>query len=114
MGPVSHLAYNTQSTLHRDSANDGFHEGIGDTIALSITPEYLVNVGLLDAAPPPEGDLGLLMKLALDKVAFLHPVRARVPPFEGQPSEGTAVQFLDPDIFRPRSPCRHRQETPVR
>jgi len=64
-------AYNTQSTLHRDSANDGFHEGIGDTIALSITPEYLVKVGLLDAAPPPEGDLGLLMKLALDKVAFL-------------------------------------------
>ena len=28
-------------------ANDGFHEAIGDTIALSVTPEYLVKIGLL-------------------------------------------------------------------
>ncbi len=45
-------AYNRQPVLFRDSANDGFHEAIGDTIALSITPEYLVKVGLLDQAPP--------------------------------------------------------------
>ena len=64
-------AYNEQSGLHRNSANDGFHEGIGDTIALSVTPEYLVQIGLLDQAPDPGGDLGLLMRMALDKVAFL-------------------------------------------
>ena len=44
-------AYNEQPYLFRDSANDGFHEAIGDTIALSITPEYLVRLGLLDKAP---------------------------------------------------------------
>ena len=64
-------AYNHQSPLHQNSANDGFHEGIGDTIALSITPEYLVQVGLLDSLPADGGDLGLLMRSALDKVAFL-------------------------------------------
>ena len=64
-------AYNQQSPFFREGANDGFHEGIGDTIALSITPEYLVQVGLLDRVPPPEKDLGLLMRLALDKIAFL-------------------------------------------
>ncbi len=64
-------AYNKLSPLYRNSANDGFHEGIGDTIALSITPEYLVKIGLLDAVPPGSGDLGLLMRMALDKVAFL-------------------------------------------
>jgi peptidyl-dipeptidase A len=64
-------AYRHQPPLFRNSANDGFHEGIGDTIALSITPEYLVRVGLLDQAPDAGGDLGLLMRMALDKVAFL-------------------------------------------
>ncbi len=44
-------AYNKQPILFRDSANDGFHEAIGDTIALSVTPEYLVKIGLLDKAP---------------------------------------------------------------
>jgi peptidyl-dipeptidase A len=64
-------AYNTQPPLYRGSANDGFHEGIGDTIALSVTPEYLVEVGLLDSAPDADADLGLLMRMALDKIAFL-------------------------------------------
>ena len=64
-------AYQHQSPLHRTSANDGFHEGIGDTIALSITPEYLAEVGLLGRVPPVDRDLGLLLRLALDKVAFL-------------------------------------------
>ena len=45
-------AYNTLPLLFRDSANDGFHEAVGDTIALSVTPEYLVKIGLLDKAPP--------------------------------------------------------------
>jgi peptidyl-dipeptidase A len=64
-------AYKTQPALYRDSANDGFHEAIGDTIALSVTPEYLKQIGLLDTVPPAASDIGLLMKRALDKVAFL-------------------------------------------
>jgi peptidyl-dipeptidase A len=64
-------AYNRQPFLFRDSANDGFHEAIGDTIALSVTPEYLVRLGLLEKAPDPSKDIGLLLKRALEKVAFL-------------------------------------------
>ena len=64
-------AYRGQDPLFRDSANDGFHEGLGDTVALSITPEYLVRVGLLDRAPDAGADIGLLLLRALDKVAFL-------------------------------------------
>ncbi len=64
-------AYKTQPVIFRDSANDGFHEAIGDTIALSVTPEYLVQIGLLDRAPDASRDLGLLMARALEKVAFL-------------------------------------------
>jgi peptidyl-dipeptidase A len=60
-----------QPLLFRNSANDGFHEAIGDAIALSVTPRYLVQVGLLDKAPGPEGDLEFLMRMALEKVAFL-------------------------------------------
>ena len=64
-------AYNDLSPLFRTSANDGFHEAIGDTIALSVTPEYLKQIGLIDAVPPPSADIGLLLDRALDKVAFL-------------------------------------------
>jgi peptidyl-dipeptidase A len=64
-------AYNQQPLLFRDSANDGFHEAVGDTIALSVTPEYLVKVGLLDKAPDPSKDIGLLLNKALEKIAFL-------------------------------------------
>jgi peptidyl-dipeptidase A len=64
-------AYRQQPFLYRSSANDGFHEAIGDAIALSVTPSYLVKVGLLKQAPGPEGDLEFLMRMALDKVAFL-------------------------------------------
>jgi peptidyl-dipeptidase A len=64
-------AYANQPPLFRDSANDGFHEAIGDTIALSVTPEYLVKVGLLDKAPDASGDIGLLLQQALEKLAFL-------------------------------------------
>ncbi len=64
-------AYNRQPFLFRDSANDGFHEAIGDTIALSITPEYLVKLGFLKQAPGPDKDTGLLLRRALEKVAFL-------------------------------------------
>ena len=64
-------AYNRQPMLFRDSANDGFHEAVGDTIALSITPEYLVKLDLLDKPSDPSKDIGLLLKAALEKVAFL-------------------------------------------
>ena len=64
-------AYNQQPPLFRDSANDGFHEAVGDTIALSVTPEYLVKIGLLDKAPDVSSDIGLLLHKALEKVAFL-------------------------------------------
>jgi peptidyl-dipeptidase A len=64
-------AYKDQPVLFRDSANDGFHEAIGDTIALSVTPEYLVKIGLIDRAPDASRDIGLLMSRALEKIAFL-------------------------------------------
>ena len=64
-------AYQHQDPLYRTSANDGFHEGIGDTVALSITPEYLVKIGLLNRVPADDGDIGLLLGQALDKIAFL-------------------------------------------
>lgn len=64
-------AYNRQPPLFRGGANDGFHEAIGDAIALSVTPEYLQQIGLLDKLPGEEEDLGFLMRMALDKVAFL-------------------------------------------
>jgi peptidyl-dipeptidase A len=64
-------AYNKLAPSFRNSANDGFHEAVGDTIALSITPEYLVKLGLLDKAPDTSKDIGLLMRKALEKIAFL-------------------------------------------
>jgi len=66
-------AYNQQSYLHLNGANDGFHEAIGDMVALSITPEYLVQIGLLDRSqvPSADKDIGLLLRQAMDKVAFL-------------------------------------------
>jgi peptidyl-dipeptidase A len=64
-------AYAKQPLILRDSANDGFHEALGDTIALSVTPEYLVKVGLVDKAPDASGDIGLLLERALEKLAFL-------------------------------------------
>ncbi len=66
-------AYNKQPFLYLNGANDGFHEAIGDTVALSITPDYLVQIGLLDKSkvPAADKDIGLLLRQAMDKVAFL-------------------------------------------
>ncbi len=64
-------AYNTQPPLFQNSANDGFHEAVGDTIALSVTPEYLKKIGLIDVVPPASGDIDYLLQQALEKVAFL-------------------------------------------
>ena len=65
------MAYRNQPTLFQNSANDGFHEAIGDTIALSVTPEYLKKLGLIATVPDASADLGLLLNKALEKVAFL-------------------------------------------
>lgn len=65
------LAYRQQPVMFRGGANDGFHEAIGDAIALSITPEYLQRIGLIDQVPPPAADIPLLLRRALDKIAFL-------------------------------------------
>jgi len=66
-------AYKNQPVFFKDGANDGFHEAIGDMIALSITPDYLVKIGLLDEkdVPGEDADLALLLRQAMDKVAFL-------------------------------------------
>jgi len=61
--------YRHQPALYRDSANDGFHEALGDTISLSVTPPYLVKIKLLKRVPP--DSLNPLMQRALEKVAFL-------------------------------------------
>jgi peptidyl-dipeptidase A len=64
-------AYKDLTYLYRNSANDGFHEAVGDTLSLSNTPEYLAQLELLDEVPDASGDLGLLMNQALEKIAFL-------------------------------------------
>ncbi len=64
--------YYTLPVLYQQGANDGFHEAIGDTIALSMTPGYLQQIGLFDEIPKNEkGDMNQLMQQALDRVAFL-------------------------------------------
>lgn len=64
-------AYNTQPPLFQGSANDGFHEAVGDTIALSVTPEYLKKIGLIETVPSASEDIDYLLQQALEKVAFL-------------------------------------------
>jgi peptidyl-dipeptidase A len=64
--------YNHLPALYQGGANDGFHEGIGDTLALSVTPSYLQKIGVIDkAADDPQSDLNVLMQRALEGVAFL-------------------------------------------
>ena len=64
-------AYKERSPIFQTGANGGFHEAIGDMIGLSITPDYLVQLGLLDQAPDASKDVGLLMSQALEKIAFM-------------------------------------------
>jgi len=66
------LEYAQQPYLFRDGANDGFHEAIGDTINLSVTPAYLAKLGLVPAvAPSHDALINQQMKMALNKIAFL-------------------------------------------
>ena len=65
-------AYYKLPVLFQQGANDGFHEAIGDAIALSITPGYYKQVGLLSAVPTDEQALvDVQLKDALERIAFL-------------------------------------------
>jgi peptidyl-dipeptidase A len=66
-------AYMDQPYLYQNGAHDGFHEAIGDFIALNITPQYLVDIGLLrqNQVPPASADTNLLLEQALGKISFL-------------------------------------------
>jgi len=67
-----YLWYKDQPMLFQDGAHDGFHEAIGDTINLSVTPAYLRKIGLVgDVLPSKEAIINQQMKMALDKIAFL-------------------------------------------
>lgn len=74
MGHIQYYQeYKDQPLTFRDGANPGFHEAIGDTIALSVsTPSHLYTIGLLDSpSQSNDDDLNFLFRMALDKVAFL-------------------------------------------
>ncbi|MDZ4319773.1 MAG: M2 family metallopeptidase [Phenylobacterium sp.] len=65
-------AYKDQPFLFKNGANDGFHEAIGDFVGLSaLTPTYLNQIGLLQTVPGEEEDIPFLLKMALDKIAFM-------------------------------------------
>ena len=65
-------AYSNQPFLFKGAANDGFHEAIGDFAGLSaVTPTYLKQIGLIDTVPGEAEDIPFLLKMALDKIAFL-------------------------------------------
>ncbi|XP_041734342.1 angiotensin-converting enzyme-like isoform X1 [Coregonus clupeaformis] len=74
MGHVQYfLQYKDQPLSFRDGANPGFHEAIGDVLALSVaTPKHLKEIGLLDVVEDnQESTINYLMSIALDKIAFL-------------------------------------------
>ena len=67
-----YLMYKDQPSTFKGGAHDGFHEAIGDTIVLSMTPSYLKEKGLIDeVVESKEATLNKQMKLALEKIAFL-------------------------------------------
>ena len=67
-------AYNHIPTVFQAGANDGFHEAFGDLLTLSITPDYLVDIGFIskdDAEEAKRDPIALLMKQALDGVVII-------------------------------------------
>lgn len=69
---VYQRAYAGQPYLFKGGANDGFHEAIGDFAGLNaLTPTYLKQLGLIDTVPGADADIPYLLRMALDKVAFL-------------------------------------------
>ncbi|WP_406694565.1 M2 family metallopeptidase [Singulisphaera sp. Ch08] len=66
-----YLACKDQPFLFQDGANPAFHEALGDAVALSITPDYLKTIGLLDEVPRADDDLPFLFRTALEKIPQL-------------------------------------------
>lgn len=74
MGHIMYyLLYKDLPLIYRGGANPGFHEAVGDTIALSVaTPKHLKQVDLLkDYEDSAENDINALYHMALERVAFL-------------------------------------------
>jgi peptidyl-dipeptidase A len=66
------LWYKDQPFLFQNGAHEGFHEAIGDTVNLSMTPAYLAQIGLVsEAGTSREAVINQQMKMALEKIAFL-------------------------------------------
>ena len=83
------LYYLDQPVIVQDGAHDGFHEGIGDTLTLSMTPGYYEKLGLIDRAPnDAKAELNQLMRLALDRIAFV-PFGLMVDKWRWQVFDGT-------------------------
>tara|TARA_Y100000992_G_scaffold256039_1_gene189392 strand:- start:5 stop:910 length:906 start_codon:yes stop_codon:yes gene_type:complete len=64
-------AYNHLPSVFEGGANDGFHEAVGDLLALSITPDYLERIGFIskkEADVANSDPIALLMQQALDGV----------------------------------------------
>jgi peptidyl-dipeptidase A len=86
-----YLYYIDQPVIVQDGAHDGFHEGIGDTLTLSMTPGYYQKLGLIDEAPTDdEAELNYLMDLALDRIAFV-PFGLLVDKWRWQVFDGTTA-----------------------
>ena len=67
-----YLWYKDQPYMFQAGAHDGFHEAVGDTVNLSMTPAYLASIGLVPAAETSrEAVINQQMKMALEKIAFL-------------------------------------------
>lgn len=74
MGHIEYyLQYAQQPNVFREGANPGFHEAVGDVLALSVaTPDHLKKIGLLDeVSDDKDGEIKFLMRMALEKIAFL-------------------------------------------
>ena len=67
-----YLMYKDQPSVFKGGAHDGFHEAIGDTVQLSMTPAYLKEKGLIsETVESYEATINKQMKMALQKIAFL-------------------------------------------
>ena len=67
-----YMAYEGLPTLFRTGAHDGFHEAIGDTVVLSMTPAFLNRIGLVSGvAAGDQATINAQLKMALQKIAFL-------------------------------------------
>lgn len=74
MGHINYfILYKDQPLVLRTGANPGFHEAVGDLIALSVsTPQHLERIGYLQDYQDTEDDnINALFKMALEKIAFI-------------------------------------------